>query len=58
MDGDPATRPGENKLAKLYNHGHKISKRFTQADYSNSKAHMHTFDQINDIYTVIFRELL
>ena len=22
----------QNKLTKLYNHGHKISKRFTQAD--------------------------
>ena len=29
----------QNKLTKLYNYGHKISKRFTQADYSNNKAH-------------------
>ena len=29
----------QNKLTKLYNYGHKISKRFTQADYSNTKAH-------------------
>ena len=32
----------QNKLTKLYNHGHKISKRFTQADYSNTKAHAHS----------------
>ena len=32
----------QNKLTKLYNHGHKISKRFTQADYSNTKAHTHS----------------
>ena len=30
-----------NKLTKSYNHGHKISKRFTQADYSNPKVHTH-----------------
>ena len=29
----------QNKLTKLYNYGHKISKRFTQADYSNNEAH-------------------
>ena len=29
----------QNKLTKLYNYGHKISKRITQADYSNNKAH-------------------
>ena len=28
----------QNKLTKLYKHRHKISKRFTQADYSNAKA--------------------
>ena len=28
----------QNKLTKLYNYGHKIWKRFTQADYSNTKA--------------------
>ena len=27
----------QNKLTKLHNNGHKISKRFTQADYSNTK---------------------
>ena len=27
------------KIAFLYNHGNKISKRFTQADYSNTKDH-------------------
>ena len=32
----------QNKLTKLYNYGHKISKRFTQADYSNTKAHTHS----------------
>ena len=36
------------KLTKLYNYEHKISKRFTQADYSNTKAQP-TFDQISDI---------
>ena len=29
----------QNKLTKLYNYGHKISKRFTQRDYSDNKAH-------------------
>ena len=29
----------QNKLTKLHNYGHKISKRFTQADYSNAKDH-------------------
>ena len=29
----------QNKLTKLYNQGHKICKRYTQADYSNIKAH-------------------
>ena len=29
----------QNKLTKLYNYGHKISKRFTQTNYSNNKAH-------------------
>ena len=29
----------QNKLTKLYNYGHKIPKRFTQADYSNTKVH-------------------
>ena len=28
----------QNKFTKLYNYGHKISKRFTQTDYSNNKA--------------------
>ena len=32
----------QNKVTKLYNHRHKISKRFTQADYSNIKAHTHS----------------
>ena len=32
----------KNKLTKLHNYGQKISKRFTQADYSNNKAHTHT----------------
>ena len=32
----------QNKLTKLYNHGQKILKRFTQADYSNTKAHIHS----------------
>ena len=34
----------QNKLTKLilYNHGHKISKQFTQADYSNTNAHTHS----------------
>ena len=32
----------QNKLTKLYNHGHKISKQFTQADYNNTKAHTHS----------------
>ena len=31
----------KKKLTKLYNHGHKMSRRFTQADYSNRKAHTH-----------------
>ena len=39
-DGDPATRPAKKKnLTKEYNYGQKLSKRFTQADYSNNKAH-------------------
>ena len=29
----------QSKLTKLYNYGHKKSKRFTQRDYSNNKAH-------------------
>ena len=29
----------QNKLTKLYNYGHKISKRFTQTDHSSNKAH-------------------
>ena len=29
----------QNKLTKLYNYGHKISRRLTQEDYSNTKAH-------------------
>ena len=29
----------QNNLTKLFNYGHKISKRFVQADYSNNKAH-------------------
>ena len=32
----------QNKLTKLYNYGHKISKQFAQADYSNTKAHTHS----------------
>ena len=27
----------QNKLTNLYNYKHKISKRFTQADHSNTK---------------------
>ena len=27
----------QNKLTKLHNYGHKISKQFTQPDYSNTK---------------------
>ena len=38
-DCDPAIRPARQKLTKLYNYGHKISKQFTQTNYSNSKAH-------------------
>ena len=38
----------QNKSTKLYNYEHKISKRFTQAAYSNTKAQP-TFDQISDI---------
>ena len=38
-DGDPATRPAKKNLTKVYNYGQKLSKRFTQADYSNNKAH-------------------
>ena len=34
----------QNKLTKLYNHGHKIPKRFTQADYSNTKAYTHSIN--------------
>ena len=39
--GDPATRPARKKknLTKVYNYGQKLSKRFTQTDYSNNKAH-------------------
>ena len=29
----------QNNLTKLFNYGHKISKRFIPADYSNNKAH-------------------
>ena len=29
----------KKKLTKVYNYGQKLSKRFTQADYSNNKAH-------------------
>ena len=36
----------QNKLTNLYKYGHKISKQFTQADYSNTK---HTLDQIRDM---------
>ena len=32
----------QNKLTKLYNYGHTISVRFTEADYSNTKAHTHS----------------
>ena len=32
----------QNQFTKLYNHGHKISKRLTQADYSNAKARTHS----------------
>ena len=32
----------KNKLTKLYKYGHKISKRFKQADYSNTKAQTHS----------------
>ena len=32
----------QTKLTKLYNHEHKISKRFTQANYSNTKAPTHS----------------
>ena len=30
----------QNKLTKLYNHGHKISKRFPQADYTLTKPYV------------------
>ena len=29
----------QTKLTKLYNYGHKISKRLTQTDYNNNKPH-------------------
>ena len=35
----------QNKLTKFYNHGHKISKRFTQADYSNTKGYDSYLDE-------------
>ena len=41
IDGDPTSRLAK-QINKIYNYGHKISKRFTQADYSNTKAHAHT----------------
>ena len=41
----------QNKLTKLYNYGHKISKRFTQAGYSNTKA------QTPSIKLAIFRDI-
>ena len=45
----------QNKLTKLYNHGHKISKRFTQADYSNTKAHIHSIKlAISDICYLLY----
>ena len=31
----------QNKLTKFYNYLHKISTRFTQADYRNTKAPTH-----------------
>ena len=31
--------PQHGPQNKLYDYGHKISKRFTQADYSNNKTH-------------------
>ena len=34
--------PQHGPQNKLYDYGHKISKRFTQADYSNNKAHTHS----------------
>ena len=42
----------QNKLTKLHNYGQKIAKRFTQADYSNNKAHTLTIKLA--IYSDIF----
>ena len=39
----------KNKLAKLYNHGHKISKRFTETDYSKAHTHSKKLAICNDI---------
>ena len=52
--GDPATRLAKKKknLTKVYNYGQKLSKRFTQTDYSNNKAH--TLAIKLAIYTDIF----
>ena len=41
-----------NNLTKLYNYGHKISKRFIQADYSNNKAHTLAIKLATDIAIV------
>ena len=35
----PQHGPQKKNLTKVYNYGQKLSKRFTQADYSNNKAH-------------------
>ena len=45
----------QNKLTKLYDHGQKKSKRFTQTDYSNTKAHTHL---IKKRYIAIFASFL
>ena len=42
----------QNNLTKLYNYGHKISKRFIQADYSNNKAHTLAIKLATDIAIV------
>ena len=33
----------QNKLTKLHNHGHKISKQFTEADIRSNKPHIAIF---------------
>ena len=45
-----AQHASQNKLTKFYNQAHKLAKRFTQADYSNTKAHIHSIKlAISDI---------